>query len=147
MAPSDKTPYDHLGAVSPDPEAAEILQDVADQGVLPPEIDAQKATAAVLCVLSRRLSGGEARELLDNLPPSVQALMQPCAAHAEEAEPLGTEGFTRRIGEHLDVDPVRSASIARAVFAAVKKKLPEKQEQDIVDQLPEELQALWGSAK
>lgn len=145
--PQDRNPYDRLSSVPADVPTADILQDIKEQGVLPPQVDPQDAASAVLCVLVQRISGGEADQLLEKLPPSVQAMVHPCLVHAEEPDTFDGDEFVRRVGERLKVDdPLVSASISRGVFMAIKKKLPDRNKRDIVEQIPDQLMGLWGTA-
>jgi uncharacterized protein (DUF2267 family) len=145
--PQERNPYDRLASFPTDTSTEDILQDIENQGVLPPEVGAQDAVSAVLCVLGQRISGGEADHLLEKLPPSVQAMVQSCLVQAEKPDIFDGIEFVRRVGARLKVDdPLVSASISRSVFMAIKKKLPERNKRDLVEQIPDQILGLWGTA-
>jgi uncharacterized protein (DUF2267 family) len=53
------------------------------------------------------------------------------------------EDFYRVVAEDLDRSPEEVEPTIRAVFAAVRAQLPEKEAEDVAGQLPAELDALW----
>src|SRR5689334_17402364 len=89
-------------ARSIDDASEQIFRQVEQSGALPPHLGAPEAVGAALCTLSRRLSGGEARDLASALPSTIQAIVQPCATHRDEdPEVFGRREFLETLAEHL----------------------------------------------
>jgi uncharacterized protein (DUF2267 family) len=125
---------------------AGVEADIERQGGLPPGVRGTDAAAAVLCVLAQRLSGGEARDLVVTLPEGLRPRVQACARHrGERGEAFDYDEFLRRVAAHLDVSGPQAEDIARTVFAAVRRTLPVKEQQDVASQLPWDLEQLWRS--
>lgn len=124
-----------------------VEDEIQEQVPLPDEVSSSDAFAAVMCVLSQRVSAGEARDLLAGLPVTMRGLVDRCARHrSEEAEVFGREELLRRVADHLKLDANSVAPIVRAVFSAAKRVLPEKAVFDIGSQLPLDLRELWERA-
>ncbi|KYF81663.1 hypothetical protein BE11_37975 [Sorangium cellulosum] len=132
-------------ARSIDDASEQIFRQVEQSGALPPHLAAPEAVGAALCTLSRRLSGGEARDLAAALPSTIQAIVQPCATHRDEdAEVFSRREFLETLAEHLHIDTDQARAVSRAVFAAVERAIPTKEVTDIESQLPADLKDLWG---
>jgi uncharacterized protein (DUF2267 family) len=72
--------------------------------------------------------------------PRVQA----CARHrGARGEAFDYDEFLRHVGAHLDVSGPEAEDITRTVFAAVRRRLPAKEQQDVASQLPWDLEQLW----
>lgn len=139
-------PETRIGDIDWNPigEERRLLEDVVQEAELPAHTTADDATSAVLCVLAERISAGEARQVLDGLPAGMRALLSPCAHHGERpAELLDRSGFIRRIAEHLKIDREAATRVTRAVFAAARKRLPEREIRGVSSQLPADLEDLW----
>ncbi len=99
---------------------------------------------AVMCTFSRRLSGGEARNLLLALPNTLRPLVGACMLHrTETAARFDEREFVGELAEHPQTTPELATRLAPAVFAAVKRWLPEKDVEDAAGQLPTDLRSLW----
>lgn len=112
---------------------------------LPGDVDAEQACTAVLCTIIQRLTGGEAQDFMEELPPEAQRLVRPCEEHVGRAEPelFGKADFFRRIGHHLAVEPLVAERVAAVVMAAARKHLPRWEQVGVAGQLPQELKELW----
>jgi uncharacterized protein (DUF2267 family) len=109
--------------------------------------DAERAAVAVLCNLEQRISGGQARDVNDQLPWAFRDLVRRCELHPRSRpERFGRAEFLVRIAEDLESDEVDAERIARTVLAAVRELLSEKEASDMIAQLPPDLQALWAPA-
>ncbi|WP_437720299.1 DUF2267 domain-containing protein [Sorangium sp. So ce861] len=132
-------------ARSIDDVSEQIFRQVERSGALPPHLGAPEAVGAALCTLSRRLSGGEARDLASALPSTIQAIVQPCATHRDEdPEVFSRREFLETLAEHLHIDTDQARAVSHAVFAAVEREIPMKEVTDIESQLPADLKDLWG---
>jgi uncharacterized protein (DUF2267 family) len=49
------------------------------------------------------------------------------------------------VAAHLDVSALKAEEMTRAVFAAVRRTLPVKEQQDVAGQLPWDQEQLWRS--
>jgi len=128
-------------------ESGPALDDIERSGALPAGVGAAEAAAAVLCVLSLRISADEAREVVRLLPADVSSLLHPCARHRSAPAAVFDRGeFLRRVGEHLVVSTQEAERITRAVFDAVRMWLPGRDVREIGVQLPDDLRDLWRSA-
>jgi uncharacterized protein (DUF2267 family)/quercetin dioxygenase-like cupin family protein len=125
-------------------DAREVLEEINTRIELPAGASPADAFTAVMCALCDRLSGGEARDVLLGLPASVRPLVEQCVVHrGETAAVFDRRQLLRRIGSHLGIDDDHAADLARAVFGAVKRVLPEKEVHDVTSQLPADLVELW----
>jgi uncharacterized protein (DUF2267 family) len=124
-----------------------FVRALEQQRILPSGMGGTEAAAAVLCVLAQRLSRGEARDVVVALPEGLRLRVQVCARHrGERGEAFDYDEFLRRVMAHLDVSRPEAEDIVRAVFAAVRRMLPLKEQQDVASQLPWDLEQLWRSA-
>src|SRR5579875_2783955 len=79
---------------------------------------ADALTAAVLRTLAERISGGEARDLADQLP----AELKPHLAGADEpAQAFDADEFVRRVAERAGEDPEKARAGIRAVFTTIRE--------------------------
>jgi uncharacterized protein (DUF2267 family) len=120
------------------PELVSIVQREAH---LPPE-QAERALRATLKTLGERLSGGEARDLADDLPESVAAEL----SDGERAEPFDIGEFLRRVGEREGVSKDEARAHARAVFAALGFVVRPAELRDMAAQLPKDYAPLLEAA-
>jgi uncharacterized protein (DUF2267 family) len=110
------------------------------------EKEARKAATAVLCVLSRRISGGEARKLAGELPAPIRSFARAC--HLDRNATAGNFGlfeFLKRVADHLDANVEEARRIVPAVFAATRNQLSFAERESVESQLPEGLKELWHS--
>jgi uncharacterized protein (DUF2267 family) len=106
---------------------------------------AEQAAVAVLCNLQQRISGGEARDMNDELPWALRDLLRRCELHPRSRpERFGREEFLVRIAEDLGSEDVDAERVARTVLASVRELLSEKEASDVLSQLPPDMQALWA---
>jgi len=119
------TPIAEPGArEAPDP-AQRFFSHIERSGVLPPNVTAAAAASAVLCVLSQRVSGGQAEELRQAMPGSLRSLFDPCPRRREElAERFDRQEFLRRLAGRLGITPDQAEALARAAFEALQDEVP-----------------------
>ena len=132
------------GLAIADGAGARFFEEIARSGVLPMHASAYDAASAVLCTLSQRVTGGEAREFVGTLSSSLQALLAPCVLHRDEgAQTFGREGYLSRVADHLRCSPEEAEDISREVFAAVQAYMPAEEIDRVESELPADLQPLW----
>jgi uncharacterized protein (DUF2267 family) len=90
---------------------------------------------AVLGVLAERITGGEARDLAEQLPIPLQNPLLPAR---EEAEAFGFEEFIRRVRDRAGVDRNAAVMAVDAVLATVRDAVDPDEFDDVISQLPEE---------
>jgi len=121
-----------------------LVDALASEG-LPRRAEAARAVEAVVCALAQRISQGEFENLRDLLPDPFRSRLVACERHAvaPRARFQTAEDFYEVVAEDLDRSPDEVEPTVRAVFAAVRAQLPERDVEDVAGQLPAELQALW----
>ncbi|HEU4648380.1 MAG TPA: DUF2267 domain-containing protein [Gemmatimonadales bacterium] len=138
---------------NPEPRAG-AAQDVAGQffshialtGALVRDVTPQAAASAVLCVLSQRVSGGEAVQLRDALPGSLRELVSPCPRDRHDPpHKFDRHEFLHRIARRLHIEDYEAEPVARAVFHALQEDIPavRREIDDVEKQLPNDLKELW----
>lgn len=133
------------GGARIDPVSRRIVEHIEHVGGLPQKVRTPEAAAAVLCVLSRRLSKGEAHDLASRLPEALQTLVQPCATHRGlESDVFDREEFLRLLADHMQIDVGEAELVARAVLQGVRAVLPQVEIEHVRSQLPSEIWELWG---
>jgi osmotically-inducible protein OsmY/uncharacterized protein (DUF2267 family) len=136
-----------IGLAAQTEEWGPVFDRIEGSGVLPPDVGAGDAARAVLCALSLRMSREDAQLLAAVLPGELNRLVHPCVRHRRDApDAFDRTEFLRRVADHLLVSPEQAEFVARAVFAALKNRVPAAEIQDIATQLPSELKELWQTA-
>jgi uncharacterized protein (DUF2267 family) len=81
------------------------------------------------------------------LPEAIRPLVERCAVDREESAGVSDrDQLVGRVAAELHTDAATAEEIARAVFAGVRRLLPDKEARDVTSQLPLDLAALWQSA-
>jgi uncharacterized protein (DUF2267 family) len=145
-------PYDAEYEPRPGEQAAsdqqryrQLLQRLARHGLGNAE-RAESTAVAVLCSVQRRLSGGEARDLNDELPWALRDLLRRCELHPRaRPERFGAGELVAQVAEALAIDTPEAERVIRAVLSEVRGMLSEKEASDVVGQLPPDLAALWAA--
>jgi uncharacterized protein (DUF2267 family) len=136
-----------VGRVSQAPELerirTELYAEIEASGGIQGGADAARSFEAVMCIFSQRLSGGQSHRMLLALPATIRPLVEGCMLHRERAQPFGERGFLDQVAAHLGIASELAEPLAHAVFAAVKRRLPEKDAEDAASQLPTDLRAVW----
>lgn len=130
--------------------AERFFAHIERSGALPPNVTPTAAASAVLCVLARRVSGGQAEDLREAMPEPLHDLFQPCRRQRTElAESFKRGEFVRRVAERLGISSEQAESVARAVFEALQVEVPSarKEVDDVESQLPQDLKDLWRRAR
>lgn len=106
---------------------------------------AERAASSVLCALEMRLVAGEGQNLADQLPQRLQEMLWRCERHENE-KPLRLDrnGFLELVAGDLSLANRDAAEpIVRAVFTACRALISEGEAESVMDELPEDLRALW----
>ncbi len=137
-----------LDASVPAEEQRRLVEaDIERWARLPAGVTAAAAFKAVMCSLSRRLSGGEAKDVLLGLPRELRELVDGCVIHRGElAAVFGRDELRRDVAEHLAVGDADAESITLAVLRAAKRVLPQQTIVAVASQLPRDLADVWTSA-
>ena len=89
--------------------------------------------------LGERITGGEARDLADQLPLPLQNPLLPAE---EEAEAFTFEEFVRRTAERAGTDPTVAEMAVDAVMATLRDAVTPDEFDDVISQLPEDFKRL-----
>jgi uncharacterized protein (DUF2267 family) len=103
---------------------------------------AERAVHATLKTLGERLSGGEARDLAEELPDP----FRPDLFDGDMAQRFGVTEFLRRVAQREGVSEDEAREHARAVFAALGFVVSPRELHDMTAQLPREFAPLVGPA-
>lgn len=104
---------------------------------------AQRAIEAVLEALAERISGGQADDLAEQLPPELRTPLQlgKVRSHAA-ARPLSLREFVDLVAEQEGVTPDAAHEHAQAVLSTLRESVSPKELSDTLAQLPDEYRAL-----
>jgi uncharacterized protein (DUF2267 family) len=103
---------------------------------------AEDLERAVLRVLARRISGGEARDLAAQLPAPLQASLIP---PDEPAHAFDLEEFVRRVMGDAGVPAEQARAAVAAVFATLRDAVTPGEFEDVLAQLPKEYREVLDS--
>jgi uncharacterized protein (DUF2267 family) len=123
-------------------EYRDFLSSVEQQTHLDPH-GAEQAIRATLQTLAERLSKGQARDLLAQLP----AELKPVVYKEDDAETFTLEEFLRRVAEREGTGQDTAYRHARAVFWTLGRAVPEKEVADVAAELPQEFAPLVAEAQ
>jgi uncharacterized protein (DUF2267 family) len=104
---------------------------------------AERAARATLTTLAERLSPGQARHLLEQLP----AEMKPWLYTQSAAERFDVDEFLRRVAEREGVDVETAERHAHAVFFALGRAVSRDEIADLADELPQSFAPLVAEAQ
>jgi uncharacterized protein (DUF2267 family) len=119
-----------------------FIQVTQREGVVDADL-AERAARATLTTLAERLSKGEARDLLRQLP----AEMKPWVHTESDAERLDVDEFLRRVAEREGIDVETAERHARAVFFALGQTVSADEIADIAEELPQDFEPLIAEAQ
>jgi uncharacterized protein (DUF2267 family) len=105
----------------------------------------KRATAAVLHTLRDRLTRGEGRQAVAQLPRELKTLWAPSAAPPHPIR-MHKALFYERVASEAGL-PLRAARAATfAVFSTLKEQLSPGEAEDVWAQLPKDLKDVWEDA-
>ena len=121
-----------------------FFSDIEHSEAIPANTNPRDAAQGVLCVLTQRVSGGEARDFYASMPQGMQELLRQCTLHREEPPGLfGKQEFLEKVAEHFDISSDQAEALSRAVFASMWGHLPRKELDDLESQLPPDMKEIW----
>jgi uncharacterized protein (DUF2267 family) len=97
---------------------------------------AEALTRATLQTLAERISGGEAQDLAEQLPEPMRDWLR--WTDDELAKGFGLHSFIRRVSDRAGVPQAEATEGVRAVLAALREAVTDKEFRDATAQLPEE---------
>lgn len=125
-------------------DAGAFFADIERGGQMPASVNARDAVVTVLCILSRRLSRGEAMDFARSLPQELAEMMRPCVERRRERpEIFDRDAFDHLVALHLEVPLDDAQRAARAVFAAVHRHFHTHELDEVAGQLPKDLARIW----
>jgi uncharacterized protein (DUF2267 family) len=119
-----------------------LIEEIEHDAHLPPGVSAADALVAVVSPLSRRMTLGAARHLVEAFPEPEVPLLRPCLENRGKAPDIFDKyEYLMRVGKQLHTDdPER---IVRAVCRAVRHTVAPAVIASVKSQLPRGLQQLW----
>ena len=126
-------------------ELAYLEREVAAGLAFPSEVSPRDAVRATMGALVERLTAGEAHALLAGLSPGLRPVFVELVLRREgrPVVPRDRVEFLLEIAERLSVTPACAEGIVRAVFDALRRRLPVKVVDGVAQQLPHGLKELW----
>ncbi|MBF5041813.1 DUF2267 domain-containing protein [Aggregicoccus sp. 17bor-14] len=123
---------------------ADFLRQLSERGGMSPHV-AERAASSVLCALEERILPDEAKDMEAQLPVKLTELLHRCERHEHGGPPrkFGREEMLQRVGEDLALQPEAVEPVVRAVCNVLRARLSEGEAEDVMNQLPEDLRALW----
>ncbi|MBZ0155818.1 MAG: DUF2267 domain-containing protein [Alphaproteobacteria bacterium] len=121
----------------------EFIQAVRERGRFSSAEEAERAIHAVFNVFGSRLSIGETEDLVEQLPWRIGDYL----LHPDSPEPFGLEEFLRRIAEREGVSRGEAERHARAVLSVLTEAIAEKELDDVLAELPEDLRSFVKAAR
>ncbi len=122
-----------------------LVDALAREG-LPRRAEAARAVEAVVCALAQRLNEADFDDLRELLPAPFRTRLVACERHTAAppaAEPRTADDLYAIVAEDLDRDPAEVEPTVRAVLAAVRAQLGEREAEEVAGRLPLDLQPLW----
>lgn len=121
----------------------EFVEQVQQRGRLSSRAAAERATRVVLETVGERLAGGEPEDLAAQLPPEIgRYLLEPLAG---AAVPYDSQDFYELVSQREGVDVQIAAHHVRAVAAVLRDAVSAGEWQDVLAQMPPDIDRLLGS--
>ncbi len=122
---------------------AHFIKHLCAVGELSPEV-AEAAAIAVVSALQRRIQPGQVRHLQAQLPRRLVAFLPPQLDLAPGVRRrFGRAALLQTVANDLHMDVSEVEPIVRSVIAAMRDRISEGQADDVANNLPEDLRALW----
>src|SRR5690606_4574894 len=102
---------------------------------------AEQALVIAACMLCRRLTTGEAEDLIAQLPSLLQAPLARCANGPDRT--VTKEAIVEEVARVLGVDAFRADVVMRAIFAVIARRVSSSQIDEVRGQLPDAMKDLF----
>jgi uncharacterized protein (DUF2267 family) len=116
----------------------QIVKAVKERAELPNREEAERTLWVVVQTLSDRLLGGEADDLLAQLPEPLKSEI----LVTNEADPLDPDEFVERVADELELPEDEVRDRVRAVFATLHEAVTEGEWEEVVGQLDKKYASL-----
>jgi len=130
---------DREDASSAWPEVMAAARGRLATAALSPGTDVERTIQSVLKVLTERLSGGAARQLLKALP-GLPALN---TERDEAPAVFGFDEFLERVARDSEATLDTAHIVCQAVFVELRQRLPREAARQVASQLPADIFAVW----
>jgi uncharacterized protein (DUF2267 family) len=110
---------------------AEFIKAIEERADVAGREEAEKTAVVVLQTLSDRLAGGEAKDLLSQLPKELKERVE----SREDSNPIGPEEFVARVASELDIPEEEARARVHAVFATIREAVTPGEFDDVMSQL------------
>ena len=117
---------------------AEFLEAVGKRAQMPPT-EAANVIRATLTTLTERISGGEARDLVTQLPEEFRGYLH---KEVDFAEQLDLAEFLNEVRTRAGMDRQRAVEGARAVLTTLREAVSAEELQDLESELSKDLRQL-----
>lgn len=117
-----------------------FLQEIADATGLERQ-SAEKALYIAGCMLCRRLTPDEARDLIAQLPSLLQPRLEKCADGPDRA--VSTKTIEDQLVQNVGVDPQNARQTLLAIYKVISNNVSAGQMEEVRGQLPEEMKSLF----
>jgi uncharacterized protein (DUF2267 family)/predicted transcriptional regulator len=101
----------------------------------------ERALLIACCMLCRRLSPGEAQDLIAQLPSIIQPQLDRCADGPDRA--VSTQAIEDELSRSLGLAPQRASETLRAIVRVISESVSTGQIEEVRGQLPEEMKTLF----
>ncbi len=119
----------------------EFVRKVQERLGMATEAEAMAASKSVLAATADRITQPEAKDLASQLPKELGDLVR---GRGGPVQKMDAETFIHRIQSDLDLANEEQASeVTQAVFSVLKEAVSEGEWEDVVSQLPRELQTMF----
>jgi uncharacterized protein (DUF2267 family) len=113
-----------------------------------PDYEPIKATEAVFCALTERLSGGIVEQIFEQLSPDMRELLGQCQKRRDAGpELLDKEQFYLHVASHLGAEPESVRLVLHGVFAALHEQITEAESEKVASQLPDYVKGTWLASR
>jgi CBS-domain-containing membrane protein len=141
-AASLRTPAMERRAARAEATLRRVLNQLRTNASLESVEEAATAFDIVLSSLVRRLTPGEAKDLIAQLPSLLQPNLYALPPGPDKL--ITRESIQTELVQRLDVDPSRAAQLLAIVGATVAQSVSAGQMKDVQGQLPEELRRIFS---
>jgi uncharacterized protein (DUF2267 family) len=109
----------------------EFLAAVEERAGIADQTEADRTAVVVLQALADRLTGGEADDLLAQLPEPLKSAV----VVSDEADPMTPDEFVDRVARELQLPPQEARDRVRAVFGTLREAVTPGEFDDVLSQL------------